>query len=152
MRIWVDLANSPQVLFFRPILQRMQQLGHTVALTSRDFAQTRALADEYAIPHTPVGQHGGKKWSGIIRRNLGRAVELRRWAKRQPKFDLAVSHNSYTQALAAAWLGIPFVTLMDYEHQPLNHFCFRLARRVIVPAPFPDEMLQKFGALAKAQK
>ena len=39
---------------------------------------------------------------------------------------------------------------MDYEHQPLNHLCFRLARRVIVPLPFPIEMLNQYGALKKA--
>jgi len=38
---------------------------------------------------------------------------------------------------------------MDYEHQPLNHICFRLARRVIVPQAFPDNMLRRYGASRK---
>lgn len=152
MNIWLDLANSPQVLFFRPILAELKQRGHHLFITSRDFAQTLALADEYGIANTPIGQHGGKKWLNIIGRNAGRAIDLVNWVKAGPKIDLAVSHNSYSQALAAAWLHIPFVTLMDYEHQPLNHLSFRLAKRVVVPQYFGDEMLRTFGALHKTKK
>ena len=152
MRIWVDLANSPQVLVFRPILANLRQRGHEIFVTSRDFAQTVGLANEYGILHTPIGQHGGKKWTRIIQTSAGRALDLCSWVKKQPKFDLAVSHNAYTQALAATLCGIPFVTLMDYEYQPLNHFCFRLAKRVIVPSIFPDEMLKKYGATSKVLK
>jgi hypothetical protein len=66
--------------------------------------------------------------------------------------DMALSHNSYSQAVAARLLSLPFVTLMDYEHQPFNQVCFRLARRVIVPETFPDESLRKFGAARKTTK
>ena len=152
MNIWIDLANSPQVLFFRPILAELQSRGHKLFITSRDFAQTLALADEYGIANMPIGRHGGKKWTDIIGRNASRAVDLAAWVKTKPKIDLAVSHNSYTQALTAAWLRIPFVTLMDYEHQPLNHLCFRLAKRVIVPQYFTDDMLRIFGAHSKTKK
>jgi predicted glycosyltransferase len=63
--------------------------------------------------------------------------------------EIAVSHNSYAQALTAAVLRIPVVTAMDYEHQPANHLHFRLAQRVLVPEPFPDPALRKFGAPTK---
>jgi uncharacterized protein len=152
MKIWIDLANSPQVLFFRPILSQLYCAGHDVFITSRNYAQTIALANQYGILNTPIGQHGGRKWSGIIRGNLGRVIELTMWARTKPKIDLAISHNSYTQAVAAKWLGIPFITMMDYEHQPLNHLCFRIAQRVIVPESFPDNMLRVFGSLSKARK
>ena len=80
--------------------------------------------------------------------NFLRVVSLVKWARPQ-RFDLAVSHNSYSQSLAAWLLQIPVVTLMDYEHQPLNHFCFRLAARVIVPECFPAELIHTFGATQK---
>jgi hypothetical protein len=38
---------------------------------------------------------------------------------------------------------------MDYEHQPANHLCFRLARKVIVPEYFPGWALRKFGVKPK---
>src|SRR6185369_12976506 len=48
--------------------------------------------------------------------------------------------------LAARWLRIKTVTLMDYEHQPANHLAFRLASSIIVPASFPTQRLRAFGA------
>ncbi len=76
---------------------------------------------------------------------MGRAWALARWARGRG-VGLAVSHNSYSQVLAARALGLRAVTLMDYEHQPANHLAFRLASRVVVPKSFPEEALRRFGA------
>ncbi|MBI1922653.1 DUF354 domain-containing protein [Candidatus Poribacteria bacterium] len=151
MNIWIDLANSPQVLFFRPIINELQNSGHEVWITTRDFAQTIALADLYGFKHTSIGHHGGRRIGGALRENLKRAYALWEWGH-QCKIDVAVSHNSYSQALAALFLRVPFITLMDYEHQPLNHLCFRLARSVIVPQAFPDNLLRKYGADGKIHR
>jgi len=147
MKIWVDLANSPQVLFFRPLIPEMERLAHEVIITSRYFAQTVELADQFGLVHTPVGGHGGKKLGKIGMTLLDRGQKLFRFGLGR-KFDLALSHNSYAQSLAARALGIPFVTSMDYEHQPANHICFRLARRVVVPEFFPKDDLKRFGVKA----
>jgi len=74
-----------------------------------------------------------------------RAWALAGWARKR-KFDLALSHNSYSQILAARILGLKTVTLMDYEHQPANHLAFRFASRIIVPASFPAPRLRHYGA------
>ena len=145
MRIWIDLANSPQVLFFRPIISELRRRGHDLFITTRDFAQTVQLADQMGLPHTVIGSHGGRRLVRIVGHTFTRAWKLRCFVRGQG-VQLAVGHNVYSQALAAAALRLPLVTLMDYEHQPANHLCFRLARRVIVPEPFPDEALRKYGA------
>ena len=31
MRVWVDITNSPHVLFFRPLIRLLQADGHDVA-------------------------------------------------------------------------------------------------------------------------
>ena len=144
MKIWIDLANSPQVLFFRPIIPVLEQQGHTVTVTTRYFAQTVELADRFGFTHSPVGGHGGEKISNLGFVLLKRALQLVRFAKGKG-FGLAISHNSYAQALGAKFLGIPFITSMDYEHQPANHLCFRLARKVVVPEFFPNDSLKRFG-------
>jgi len=148
MKIWIDLAGPPQVLFFRPILRELERRGHHVVVTTRAYGQTNQLAERFEIPYTNIGHHGGRSFLELMRQNYLRSFDLARWARYQ-NFDLAASHNSYSQAVAARLLGIPFVTSMDYEYQPLNHLCFRLARCVIVPQPFPEELLRKFGASRK---
>ncbi len=151
MRIWIDLANSPHVPFFRALIPEFTSRGHQVEITARDFAQTVALAAQAGmLPHV-VGGHGGGSIAGKAGNLVGRAAALRRWA-RDRGFDLAVSHNSYAQIAAAAALGIKAVTLMDYEHQPANHLAFRLASRVIVPSAFPAAELRKYGASLRKVK
>ncbi|MGA1791495.1 MAG: DUF354 domain-containing protein [bacterium] len=145
MKIWIDLANSPQVLFFRPIIPELERQGHTVTITTRYFAQTVGLADRFHLPHTTIAEHGGRHISHIGLALLKRTWKMLKYAKGRG-FQLAMSHNSYAQAMAAKLLGIPIATSMDYEHQPANHICFRLARRVVVPECFPDEALERFGA------
>jgi predicted glycosyltransferase len=151
MRVWVDLANSPQVMFFRPILSCLQARGHDIVLTLRDFAQTREIADDAGLSYTALGRHGGRRLSGTVTATLGRASELVSWARRrQPQ--LAVSSNVYSHALACRRLRLPLVNLYDYDPNPANHLAFRLARRVIVPEAFPDPALRRFGSAGKTWK
>ncbi len=145
MLIWIDLANSPHVPFFRALAGEFRARGHEVAVTAREFAQTIELARAAGLRPEVVGGHGGGKLSGKAGNLLGRAWALARWARGRG-FGLAVGHNSYSQVLAARASGLRAVTLMDYEHQPANHLAFRLASRVVVPESFPEEALRKFGA------
>jgi len=145
MRIWIDLANSPHVPFFRALIPEFKQRGHQIEVTARDYAQTVELATTAGLMPVVIGGHGGGKLTGKAGNLVGRAAALAKWARGRG-FDLAVSHNSYAQIAAASGLGIKSVTLMDYEHQPANHLAFRLASRVIVPRAFPEEALRRYGA------
>jgi predicted glycosyltransferase len=147
MRIWIDLANSPHVPFFRALGAEFVARGHAVEWTAREFAQTVELAREAGLAPEVIGGHGGRELSGKAENLLGRAWQLMRWARGRA-FDSAVSHNSYSQIVAARALRLKTVTLMDYEHQPANHLAFRLASRVVVPTAFPAEALRHFGARA----
>ncbi len=151
MRIWIDLANSPHVPFFRSLANEFRSRHHEVVVTARDFAETVPLAEAAGFHPEVVGGHGGGKLSGKAGNLVGRAFELARWARGRG-LDLAVSHNSYSQILAARALSLKAVTLMDYEHQPANHLAFRLASRVIVPSAFPEIDLARFGAAAAKVK
>src|SRR5215218_9374256 len=145
MLIWIDLANSPHVPFFRALAGEFRARGHEVAVTAREFAQTVELAEAAGLQPEVVGRHGGGRLSGKAGNLVGRAWALARWARGRG-VGLAVSHNSYSQVLAARALGLRAVTLMDYEHQPANHLAFRLASRVVVPESFPEDALRRFGA------
>lgn len=147
MRIWIDLANSPHVPFFRALIPEFVARGHRVEITARDFAQTVEMAINAGMTPHVIGGHGGGSITGKAGNLIGRAGSLRKWG-RDRGFDLAVSHNSYAHIAAAASLGIKSVTLMDYEYQPANHLAFRLASRVIVPRAFPAAELRKYGASA----
>ena len=145
MRIWIDLANSPHVPFFRSLANKFIERNHEVVVTARDFAETVKLAEAAGFTPDVIGGHGGGKLSGKAGNLVQRAMALARWARGR-ELDLALSHNSYSQILAARALSLRTVTLMDYEHQPANHLAFRMASRIIVPRAFPEAALSRFGA------
>ena len=150
MRIWIDFANSPHVLFFKPMIAELESRGHEVVLTARDFAQTVPLAEKFDFDAEVIGSHGGSNLAEKSRAILDRAFDLAAWARGE-KVDLAVHHNSYAQAVAARLIRVPSVALMDYEYQPANHLSFRLASKVMVPSAIPTDVLYKYGARGKLE-
>lgn len=148
MRVWIDLANSPHVALFEPVAAHLEARGDELVLTARDHAQTVPLAQRVwgnvliVGGESPPGRFA--KGTTLVRR----AEDLRRFA-RYVRPDVALSHGSYAQVVAARAAHVPSVTMMDYEHQPANHVSFRLARRVIVPTVFPESALRRFGASAR---
>ena len=61
MRIWIDLANSPHVPFFRPLANEFMRRGHEVIVTARQFAETVPLAEAAGFAAQVIGGHGGAK-------------------------------------------------------------------------------------------
>ena len=149
MRVWIDLANSPHVPLLEPVVARLRADGHTVVLTARDHAQTVELARRAWPDVLVIGGPSPSGRAAKARVLAQRVAALRSYARRQ-NLDVAFSHGSYAQIVAARLARVPAVTMMDYEHQPANHLSFRLAQRVIVPEAFPAAALR--GDSARAGK
>ena len=85
MKVWVDITNSPHVLFFRPLIQLLQADGHEVEVTAREYAQTLELLELHGIAHEVVGpRHGGAGVLGKARAlaaTPARAATLREAAR-----------------------------------------------------------------------
>jgi len=145
VKTWIDLANSPHVLFFAPIVRELERRGVQTFITCRNFAQTVPLARLHGLEVVEVGQHGGKSVVGKGWAIGSRAMALRALGHRAGA-SLAISHNSYAHCLAAKSLGIPYVTIMDYEHTPANHVNFRLADQIILPSVLSLQSVKKYGA------
>ena len=148
MKVWIDLSNSPHPLLFTPIRVAFERDGHTVFMTARDNAQTLELATQRWPDVKPVGGQSPGGRTAKARALASRAHDLFRWA-RAIEPDVALSHNSYAQILAARLARIPVVTAMDYEHQPANHVAFRLANRILLPESFPASLARRQGARPK---
>jgi predicted glycosyltransferase len=146
--IWIDVANSPHVLFFRPIVAELRKRGETVVVSARNFAQTVDMCRLFGIEHSVVGVHGGASLNGKAVNLVARARALQRWAG-PLRPCMAVSHNSYAQLVAARMMHLPAMTAMDYEYQPANHLAFRAATLVAVPEVMSAAVLASQGATAR---
>lgn len=153
MRVWIDLTNSPHVVFFRPLIALLEERGAEVTLTARAFAQTLELLEDAGLEHTVVGPpHGGATRAGKIRAMGSRLRALRRFARGR-RFDVALSHASHELPLAARSLRIPSAYAFDYEFARAQHTLgCRAATRVVVPEVIPQDRLDRLGAHAAKVK
>ena len=139
-KIWIDLDNSPHVLFFAPIISELERRGHRVWVTSRDRFQLRELATMHNIPHVMVGRDYGKnkfiKVSGL----LYRAFQLVPLVLRD-KPTIALSHGSRSQVIASKIAGIPSVMMIDYEFVRL-HFPFLRYDNIFIPDAIPEKSIR----------
>jgi len=147
MRVWIDVTNSPHVVFFRPLVGLLEARGHEVTISARDFAQTLELLEDAGLEHTVVGPpHAGASRAGKVRAMSARLRALRRFARARD-FDIAVSHASHELPLAARSLGVPSSYAFDYEFARAQHgLGCRAATRVIVPDAIPQGRLDRIGA------
>jgi uncharacterized protein len=149
VRAWIDVSNSPQVPFFRPLVALLLERGHDVHVTTREYAQTTELLSLHGIEHEVVGpRHGGAGALGKARAMGGRLRALRRYVRGRG-FDIALSHASHELPMIARSLGIPSSYAFDYEFARVQHgFGCRAAHRVIVPDAIPQDRLDGLGARA----
>ncbi len=132
MRIWFDADNAPHVLILRPLVAELQRRGHEVHFTARDRASTCELMDLYGLPYTRVAGEYGTGMAGKVAGTLGRALALAR-AMRAWKADVSFGHGSRALPLASRLLGVPTVTMYDYEW--VSPAIFNLCcRSILLPA------------------
>ncbi len=147
--VWIDLANSPHVLFFQPVIAELHRRGIHTVVSARDFAQTVELCGSWASSAEVVGGHGGSRpggQGGQPGRPRARAAQVRQvqLARRWPSATTPTPRPS-----RGGLSGIPVVTAMDYEFQPANHLAFRCASLVVVPDVFPLDVLDAPGCQAR---
>jgi uncharacterized protein len=139
------MSAPAHVLVLRPIIERLREGGHTVEVTSRDYAQTQALLELHGMEHTPIGRHGGASRLRKAAR-LGARTTAMLGFGRGRSFDLALAHGSNDLAIAARLLGVPEANMHDYEYAVTQHrIGCRLAKRVMFPESVPFERLRRFG-------
>jgi predicted glycosyltransferase len=145
VKVWIDHSNSPHPLIFAPVVRMLRAGGHEVVTTARDNAQTVQLARERWEDVRVIGGPSPKGRAAKAWQIARRVKELRAWAA-QERPDIALSHGSYAQIVAARSLGIRTVTAADYEHQPASHLAFRAADRILLPQALRGSEVERQGA------
>jgi len=143
MHIWIDLANSPHVNFFAPMIEHLRK-EHEVLLTTRPLANTIDLLELKGFPYHVVGRHYGanrvKKVFGFVMR----AWQLHQFLKAR-HIDVAISHTCCNSPLLARLLGFRSIYMNDNEHAAGNRIGFPFATTIMVPEFFPLEKVRRQG-------
>jgi predicted glycosyltransferase len=134
-KIWIDLDNSPHVVFFRPILRELEKKGYQTFVTARDCFQVCGLAELHGLKYVRIGKHYGKNKLLKIVGTLYRGLQLLSPCLGE-RPCVAVSHGSRSQLIAAKLLGMHSVMISDYEYTK----GYRLLRPYLLIIP---ELLMK---------
>lgn len=138
--IWIDVTNTPHVLFFRPIIKELKGKGHKITITARKHSQTTGMLDFFGTDYTVVGRHAGKsrvlKALSLPFRTLSLV-----WKMKSRGTDIALCHQSPYAMMAARLLGIrKRIYIFDNETASLQN---RLAIPFCTKALCPEAIKSK---------
>ncbi len=146
MRIWVDITDAAAVVFFAPIVRRLEDAGHTVTLTARRFAGADLVLRRYGLGGVLTTQHRG---GGLGTRAVGlvnRTAQLLGSAS-SGRFDVAAGSHASDFVLTAWTLAIPQMTFLDPDRLGRSNLVnVRLVDEVAVPEAVPIAGLTSLGA------
>lgn len=71
-RIWFDILTPKQILFFKPLIDRLLSNGHEVLATSRRYRENEPLAEIYGLKLKFVGERGGVELRDQLRASIER--------------------------------------------------------------------------------
>jgi predicted glycosyltransferase len=146
VRIWVDITDASAVVFFAPIIRRLEDAGHTVTLTARRFAGADLVLKRYGLGGLLTTQHRG---GGLGTRAVGlvnRTAQLIGSAS-SGRFDVACGSHASDFVLTAWTLAVPQMTFLDPDRLGRGNLVnVRLVDEVAVPEAVPVSALTGMGA------
>jgi predicted glycosyltransferase len=146
VRVWVDITDASHVVFFAPIVRRLEDAGHTVTLTARRFADADLVLRRYGLGGVLTTGHRGGSLGPRVVGLLNRTAQLLGSAS-SGRFDVAAGSHASDFALTAWTLGIPQITFLDDERlRRSNAVNVRLVDEVAVPEAIPMATLSALGA------
>lgn len=146
-KIWIDITNSPHVLFFEPLIRMLKKEGAEFLITARPYQQTIELLKQKKLNYKLIGKHYGKskfrKASGLFFRSFLLWKEI---MKQKSRISFSISHGSPYCSIASNFAGIYNLWTLDgdkakYVIKPSVKF----ANNVIIPEIVPKENYVKMG-------
>jgi predicted glycosyltransferase len=137
--IWFDFENAPHVLFWRPVMEYLQQQSIDFIVTARDFSYTRNLLQNADYEYYICREGGEKKsisskYLSVIKRGL----ELYRFIKGK-NVKIACSFGSRAQIIACKLRGMPVISTEDYEYANMIHAKF--TKFTLIPSVIPKNRI-----------
>ena len=150
MRVWIDISNSPQVPFFRPLVALLRERGHDV---DGDDARIRADRRAARAPRNPArGRRAGPRrrrggWQGACDGGARpRAPEIREAPR--VRHSRSRTRRTSSRSSRARSESRPRTRSTTSSRASQHGLGCRAARRVVVPDAIPQGRLDRLGARA----
>lgn len=110
MKIWIDIKNSHEPLFFKSIISGLN--SHSYHITTRDFAETIPLLRKYGMEFDSVC---GRPEGTMLNRTGGFVQRILELFVRVPSFDYLLNHHSAHAILVSKMRRKKNITIGDNE-------------------------------------
>lgn len=144
MKIWFDILTPKQLLFFEPMIKKLQK-NNRILCTSRQYQEVNKLAKIRNFRLKIIGKHGGARKYDKLTASLDRMQNL---AKIVQNFspNVAVSFCSPEAARIAYGLGIFHVAFSDSPHaSAVMRLSIPLVQKLMIPWIISKEEFTEFG-------
>ena len=146
MRVWVDITDASSVVFFAPIVRRLEDAGHTVTLTARRFAGADLVLRRYGLGGVLTTRHRGGSLGTRAVGLVNRTAQLLGSAS-SGRFDVAAGSHASDFVLTAWTLGDPADDVPRPDRLGRSNLVnVRLVDEVAVPEAVPVAGLTSMGA------
>ncbi len=146
-KIWIDMTNSPHVLFFEPLIKMLKKEGVEFLITARPYQQTIELLKQKKLDYEIVGKHYGKsrfrKAFGLLFRSF---LLWKGIIKQKNRISFSISHGSPYCSIASNFAGIYNLWTLDGDKaKDAIVPSVKFANKVIIPEIVPKENYVKMG-------
>lgn len=144
MKIWFDVLTPKQLLFFEPMIRKLQK-NNKLFCTSRNYREVVELAKIRGINLVFVGKHGGSDKIGKLNASLTRMHRLLSIVK---KFnpELTVSFCSPEASRISYGLGVKHIAFCDSPHaEAVMRLSLPIIQRLLIPWIIPKKEFTKYG-------
>ena len=147
MRIWIDVLTPKQVLFFYPLIKKLEKKNHDILITSRKYREAEGmlkLRDLYNQTFI-IGKHGGGDKRDKLNASLQCTRLLTKFAvSMQP--DLCISFCSPEAAKVTFGLGINHYAYCNASHaDKVLRLTLPLVQKLLCPNHIPVKDFTRYG-------
>jgi len=157
LKVWIDIENPPDVLFFSPIIKELTKCGTEVVVTARDKSETLALLDMKKLSYKEVTEPLKYQSRNFLLKTISTLLRtfmlFGRFLGSRKNIFMALNFGSRSHILAAYFLRLPVVVFDDYEHSNISlyrKFVDKLfipkyiSTNILVDKGIPIEKIEKF--------
>lgn len=134
-----------QAFLFHELGKRLEDKGHTVLNTTREYREVNQVIELKGIQAQIVGEHGGPTLKGKLIASIQRIEELTKIVnKNRP--DISISFSSPEAARTAFGLAIPHYAVNDSPHSvAVARLTIPLSKKLFAPKIIPKKAWTNFG-------
>lgn len=148
MKIWIDFLTPKQLLFFEPLIKRLNK-KHNLLCTTRDYREAKELAKIRKLDVVIVGHHGGAEKADKLLANIDRMKSLFSLLQKF-KPDLTLSFCTPDAARMSFGLGIKHIAFSNSpHHEKVMKLTVPLVDKLLIPKHIPKKEFTKYGISPK---